>query len=193
MKAFSLARVSLPILLLATLACGCTGDAQASSKGSSGDNWTFLGNSWYVPRGNVEAIFSSTSNGGTFIPITDQTVFYIRTYQGGYFWGRVSTMLTIAGQSSGPNCFQLVGSVTPEGTVDLSFTPTGSSGIPTTGLGTMRFIKNQWSMENQMSTSASAGTITHWAYMVQCSSGQPCMQNLPGTSLTISDMLAPCS
>jgi hypothetical protein len=57
----------------------------------------------------------------------------------------------------------------------------------------MRFIRHQWTMENQMSTSASGGTITHWAYMVQCDSNQPCMQNLPGTSLTISEMLAPRS
>jgi len=194
MRRFSLARVILPILLLATLAYGCAGDAQGSSAGSSRGDWTFLAKSfWYVPPANLEAIFSSTSNGGTFIPITDQTVFYIQTYQGGYFWGRVATMLTIADQSSGPNCFQLVGSVTPQGSVNLSFTPTGSSATPTTGLGTMRFIRHQWTMENQMSTSASGGTVTHWAYMVQCSNGEPCMENLPGTSLTISEMLAPCS
>src|SRR5690242_13605019 len=127
----SLSWVILPILIVATLACGYTGDAQGSSEGSSGDNWILLANSyWYVPPANLEAVFSSISNGGTFIPITDQTVFHIQTYRGGYFWGRISTMLTIAGQSSGPNCFQLVGSVTPEGSVDLSFTPTGSSGVP---------------------------------------------------------------
>jgi hypothetical protein len=189
LKEFSL-EVILAILLLTSLACGYAGDAHGSSEG----DWTFLANSyWYVPPANLEAIFSSTSNGGTFIPITDQTVFYIQTYQGGYFWGRVATILTIAGQSSGPNCFQLVGSVTPQGSVNLSFTPTGSSGTPTTGLGTMRFIRRQWTMENQMSTSASGGTVTHWAYMVQCSSGQPCMQNPPGTSLTISEMLTQCS
>jgi hypothetical protein len=192
-RIWSLAQVILPILLLAALACGCAGDAQGSSKVSSGGDWTFLGNSyWYVPPSNLEAIFSNTSNGGTFIPITDQTVFYIQTYQGGYFWGRVATMLTIDDQPSGPNCFQLVGSVTPQRTVNLSFTPL-SSGTPTAGFGTMRFVRNQWTMENQMSTSASGGTITHWAYMVQCDNGQPCMQNLPGTSLTISEMLAPCS
>jgi hypothetical protein len=188
-KGFSPARFALAILVLACLACGYSGDAQ----GSKGSNWTFLADSyWYVPPANLEAILSSTSNGGTFIPITDQTVFYIQNYQAGYFWGRVSTLLTIADQTSGPNCYQLVGSVTPQGSVNLSFTPTGSSGIPTTGRGTMRFIGHQWTMENQMSTSASEGTVTHWAYMLQCRSDQPCTENLPGTSLTIAEMLAPC-
>ena len=98
-RILSLTQVILPILLLSALAGGCAGDAQGSSKASSGGDWTFLGNSyWYVPPSNLEAIFSSTSNGGTFIPITDQTVSYIQTYQGGYFWGRVATMLTIDGQ-----------------------------------------------------------------------------------------------
>jgi hypothetical protein len=191
LNGLSLARlILLPILFLTTLTGACAGDAEASSV----RGWTFLNNSyWYVPPANLEAIFSSISNGGTFIPITDQTVFYIQTYQGGYFWGSVATMLTIAGQSSSQNCFQMVGSVTPQGSVNLTFTPTGSSGTPTTGLGTMRFIGKQWTMENQMSTSASGGTVTHWAYMVQCSSGQPCMQNLPGTNLSISAMLAACS
>jgi len=141
---------------------------------------------------SLEAILSSTSDGGTFIPITDQTVFCVEKYQGGYFWGLTSTMLTIADQTSGPNCYQLVGSVTPQGSVNLSFIPIASSGVPTNGRGTIRFVENQWTMENQMSTSASEGTVTHWAYIIQCISGQQCMQNLPGTSLTLSEMLAPC-
>ena len=179
---------------------GLVGDARgapsqgSSSRGVSSTEWRFLQNSyWYVPRANLAALLSSTANGGTFIPITDQTVFYIQRYVRGYFWGQVATELTVAGQSAGPTCFQLVGSVTPEGTVNLSFTPTGTSGTPTAGFGTMRLIGRQWTMENQMSTSQGGGTVTHWAYMVQCSAGQRCMRSLPGTDLTIAQLLDACS
>jgi len=176
--------------LFAALCSGCAGDAQ----GAPVKDWSFLQNSyWYVPTPNLLALLSSTQGGGTVVPITDQTVFYIKTYQSGYFWGTVATELTLAGQASGPTCFLLVASVTPQGAVNLSFAPTGSSGVPTSGIGTMRFIGGQWTMENQMSTSATGGTVSHWAYMVQCAAGQPCMESLPGTSLTINQLLAPCS
>jgi hypothetical protein len=183
---------AVPVLLvfLAALGTVCPGDAQGSGKSA----WSFLSNSyWIVPPANLPALLSDTSNGGTFVPIVDQTVFHIQTYQGGYFWGQVATMLTIGGEASGPNCYQLVGSITPEGSVQLSFTPTGSTGVATTGLGTMRFIRNQWTMENQMSTGVNSGLVTHWAYMAQCHANQPCQQQLPGTSLTVAQMLAPCS
>ena len=184
-----------PIIFLAVLSAGCAGDAQGSSQsGSSKTDWSFLANSyWIVPPQNLPAVISSTADGGTVIPISDQTVFYIQSYQAGYFWGKTATLFTLAGQSVGPNCFQMVGSVTPEGSVQLSFTPTNSSGSPTSGLGTMRFIRDQWTMENQMSTGSSSGEVTHWAYMAQCATGQPCMQNLPGTDLSVQQMLAPCS
>ena len=80
----------------------------------------------------------------------------------------------------------------PVGT-NLSFTPTGSSGVPTIGIGTMRFRDAQWEMENQMSTNGGSGTVSHWAYMVQCKAGQSCMNSLPGTSLTFSQLLSACS
>ena len=177
--------------ILAALCAGCAGDAQ----GAPVKDWSFLQNSyWYVPAANLLAVLSSVEGGvGTVAPIDDQTVFYIKSYQSGYFSGTVATELTIGGQPSGPTCFFLVGSVTPEGAVNLSFTPTGSSGVPTIGIGTMRFRDAQWEMENQMSTNGGSGTVSHWAYMVQCKAGQSCMNSLPGTSLTFSQLLSACS
>ena len=188
-------RLIAAIVLVSVLGSGFVRDARsASSRDSSSREWSFLQNSyWYVPRANLLALLSSTANGGTLIPITDQTVFYIQRYVRGYFWGQVATELTVAGQDSGPTCFQMVGSVTPEGTVNLSFTPTGTSGTPTAGFGTMRLIGRQWTMENQMSTSQNGGTVSHWAYMVQCGAGQRCMRSLPGTDLTIAQLLDACS
>ena len=191
LKLFGSLNSLLLFVILAALCSGCAGDAQ----GAPVKDWSFLQNSyWYVPTPNLLALLSSVEEGaGIVAPIDDQTVFYIKNYQAGYFWGTVATELTIAGQPSGPTCFFLVGSVTPEGAVNLSFTPTGSSGVPTIGIGTMRFRADQWTMENQMSTNGGTGTVSHWAYMVQCHSGQPCMNSLPGTNLTFSQLLSSCN
>ena len=104
--------------IIAALCSGCAGDAQ----GAPAKDWSFLQNSyWYVPTPNLLAVLSTVEAGvGTVVPINDQTVFYIKNYQSGYFWGTVATELTIGGQPSGPTCFFLVGSVTPEGAVNLS-------------------------------------------------------------------------
>ena len=127
------------------------------------DFWSFLNNSyWYVPTPNLLAVLSSIEGGGSVAPITDQTVFYIKTYQSGYFWGTVATELTIAGEASGPTAFLWSGRSRRRDLSIFPFTPTGSSGTPTTGIGTMWFIAEQWTMENQMSTSGGgSGVIDH--------------------------------
>jgi hypothetical protein len=183
-------RLYVAIVLVLILGVAPAGEAS----GLSPARWSFFQDSyWYVPRANLPAMLSSTSGGETFIPISDQTVFYIQQYKGGYFSGVVATEFTLRSQSFGPNCFQLVGSVTPEGTVNLAFTPTSGSGTSTSGFGTMRRERGQWEMENQMSTGTSEGRVTHWAYMTQCAAGQPCMQSLPGTDMTIEQLIGSCS
>jgi hypothetical protein len=155
--------------------------------------WNFLQNSyWYVPEANLPALLSTTAGGGAFAPISDQTVFFIERYAGGYFWEVVATQFTLGAVSIGPNCFQLVGSVTPEGTVNLAFTP-AAGGTATAGFGTMVKVHGHWEMENQMSTGTTQGRVTHWAYMTQCVPSQPCARSLPGTDLTIAQMIAACS
>jgi len=183
-------RLLAAVTFAIVVGCGIAGDARGTSLAS----WRFLQNSyWYVPQANLQALLSSTEDGGTYIPIGDQTVFHIQNYENGYFWGRVASELTIGGNAAGRSCFQMVGSVTPEGTVNLAFTTTGTSGTTTAGFGTMRFILNQWTMENQMSTSTGGGTVSHWAYMAQCSAGQRCMRSLPGTDLTMAELLDSCN
>lgn len=182
-------------IVLIAVGSGCARDANGSpAVEASTATWSFLQNSyWYVPTPNLPALLSATSGSTTsHIPITDQTVFYIQTYQEGYFWGQVATEFTVAGESD-TACFSMVGSVTPEGTVNLSFTPTDSSSSPTAGFGTMRLVGNQWTMENQMTSGTSQGSISHWAYMTQCISGQPCMESLPGTTQTIAQLLGGCT
>lgn len=165
------------------------------------DRWQWLQSTyWYVPVQYLPAVALNPSFRSP-IPVSDQTVYHIDHYAAGYFWGITAVSYTRAEGSaaSTPSCLQLVGSVTPEGSLHLTFTllpATGkaaSGSPPTIGLGTMTPKQGAWSMENQMSTLA-AGSIllTHWAYMYQCKPGERCFADLPGAGVSIPEFLAPC-
>ena len=142
-----------------------------------------------MPAANVNAILTTPHTKPA--PITDQTVLYIQKYIDGYFWG--ITAVQLANGSAKPICFELVGSVTPEGQVNLSFTPSGSQGTRTQGFGSMRFHEGSWKMENQMSTGVT-GEVTHWAYMTQCKKQDSrCMTGpLPGSNLILTEFVQDC-
>ncbi|HKV38874.1 MAG TPA: hypothetical protein VJX67_06650, partial [Blastocatellia bacterium] len=149
-----------------------------------------------------------------------QTVFHIEDYSKGYFWGKTAVRFVPIGDSpragglSAPVlCFQLVGSVTPEGSLYLSFSssssPAGqgsstgspfptpstaasnSGGNSTVGIGVMRFKAGEWRMELQMSSGA-AQRVSHWAYMAQCKEGGECMHELPGVRCSLPEFLGEC-
>jgi hypothetical protein len=165
------------------------------------DRWQWLENTyWYVPADYLLALVSSPTRQSP-IPASDQTVYHIVGYSGGYFWGPTAVTYEPLGGSSnsGPACLQLVGSVTPEGKVHLTFTlvPTGttipSSNPPTVGIGTMTRKQAAWTMANQMSTAAVGNILlTHWAYMYECKRNEACFTDLPGSGLSIPEFLAPC-
>lgn len=161
--------------------------------------WQWLADTyWYVPAKYLPALASNPALTAP-IPVSDQTVYHIEQYRGGYFWGitAVSYNRASATASGTPTCLQLVGSVTPEGRVYLTFTPLGGSGgsaaEPTVGLGTMAPQEGRWTMENQMSSLAAANLLlTHWAYMHQCKRGDSCFYALPGIQTSLPEFLAPC-
>jgi len=168
------------------------------------NNWEWLKNTyWYVPEQNLLAIRSDPET-GQIEQVYDQTVFQITNFLGGYFWGKVVVQL-MTGTGSSPAaadppvmCFQLVGSVTPEGSLYLSFSPTPTShrsrqqnNTPTVGAGVMRLKDDKWTMELQMASGTSQ-VVSHWAYMAQCASGEDCMQQLPGVGISLQDFLNEC-
>jgi hypothetical protein len=165
------------------------------------DRWQWLEDTfWYVPSDHLLALASSPTRRSP-LPVSDQTVYHIVGYSGGYFWGPTAVTYEPPGGSgnSGPSCLQLVGSVTPEGKVHLTFTlvPTGtttsSSNPPTVGIGMMTRKQAAWTMENQMSTVAVGNVLlTHWAYMFACRRYEACFTDLPGSGLSIPEFLAPC-
>lgn len=175
------------------------GDGMATAR------WQWLAHTyWYVPREYLLAVASSPTL-RTPIPVSDQTVYYISNYAGGYFWGTTAVSYGQPGRSAasgGVSCLQLVGSVTPEGKLHLTFTllgsqpsPSGgSTSEPTVGLGTMTRQGYRWTMENQMSTLAAGELLlTHWAYMYQCKPTEPCFAELPGVGISVPEFLGPCA
>ncbi|HTY53860.1 MAG TPA: hypothetical protein VMB26_01600, partial [Candidatus Binataceae bacterium] len=185
-------------LLLWTVAAilvGVTGSGVVDAQSASANRWRWLNNTyWYVPNQYLLAIASNPSVGAP-LPVSDQTVYYISNYKAGYFWGTTAvTYYAANSEPSSPSCLQLVGSVTPEGELHLTFTPLSSTDPqPTIGIGTMTLQGGAWTMENQMSTEPAGNLLlTHWAYMFQCSPGQPCYRSLPGVKTSIPDFLSPC-
>jgi hypothetical protein len=82
----------------------------------------------------------------------------------------------------------MLGSVTPEGRILLTFTVTSSSMSPsiTECFGEMQRKRGQWTMENQMFTAPNETLqIGHWAYMVQTQPGLPSWKSLPSTGVSV--------
>lgn len=146
--------------------------------------WSWLENTyWYVPTSNLSAVLFNSST-GTLAPVSDQTVYHITGYRDGYFWGKTVTQLG----SSSASCSSLVGSVTPEGKVLMTFTETsgGSSPSITEGIGQMQRRYGEWTMENQMFTSPGQSLqIGHWAYMLRTHPGLPSWYSLPSAGISV--------
>jgi hypothetical protein len=146
--------------------------------------WAWLANTyWYVPTPNLPALIYD-SKSGALVPVLDQTVYHITGYRNGYFWGETVTQL---GRSK-PTSTALVGSVTPEGRVLLTFT---SSSNATTGYGTMTRRNGVWTMANQMFTRTTTGSLVgHWAYMMQTRPGTRSWSSLPLARVSVPKFLS---
>ncbi|WP_165247871.1 hypothetical protein [Paludisphaera soli] len=114
----------------------------------------------------------------------DQTVYHVSGYRNGYFWGETVSQLG----SGEPMSSALVGSVTPQGRVLLTFS---SSTEVVQGFGQMTRKHGQWTMENQMFTPTSSGAqVGHWAYMVQTRPGMKSWNALPAVGVSVPTFLA---
>ncbi len=182
-------RVLTALALLASSSCGAWPDHHRRRY-----DWSWLENTyWYVPADGLAAVESSLAE-DTHTPISDQTVWHITNYADGYLWG---DQVVKTSSSDSYICMNLVGSITPEGDIQITFTFALPENVPAqlnqqvNGLGTMRFIDGQWKAEMQMTTGVTS-LITHWAYMTECRDGQPCNQQLPGSDLGLQDFLNQC-
>lgn len=170
--------------LISTLWCGAS---QAAVR-----RWAWLQDtSWYVPQQHLPATEFDLATQELQV-VSDQTVFHIDGYTDGYFWGKTVVQLTARPRL----CLHMVGSVTPEGHLHLTFAA-NLPGVPpaltpkTTGIGTMQWRQGAWKMALQMTTGLNT-LVTHWAYMTQCQAGEPCMQRLPGVQSGLQEFMESC-
>ena len=153
-------------------------------------DWRWLnGTTWYVPSSGLPAYVYTPPN-NTLTPVQDQTVYTITGYRNGYFWGRTAGQIG----TNDVSCMTLVGSVTPEGKIYLTFTPFPFSpgDEPTIGIGTMVRRAGRWMMENQMSTGTPSVQLGHWAYMVQTKPGTSSWYSLPGVNVSVTEFMSGC-
>lgn len=126
--------------------------------------------------------------------MTDQTVWQITGCEYGYFWGNCAALLYEYGTTPQnlPNAFRMVGSVSPDNKVLISFMPIVQLGaaLGTTGFGVLRqqVHNDQWYFEMQMATGTTELTA-HWAYMLQTKEGDASWNQLPGTHYSVPDFL----
>ena len=176
-----------PIISLAALvAVTLSSQRAASADGAMAPNWSWLkGTYWVVPTPYLPSLLLNPST-NRLIPAIDQTVYNITDYRNGYFWGK-----NVAQVGKLPvNCAALVGTITPDGKVLLTFTTVSSSGTASAqqGFGEMVFRNGAWTMLNQTSTAS----FSPWAYMVQSKPGDATWNSLPGVGMSVPDFLAQC-
>jgi hypothetical protein len=157
--------------------------------------WKWLaGTYWCVPPTSLPALRFDDGD-DTLAWRVDQTVWHITGYREGYFWGVSATLLRDAGEvapergpGSQPVGFTMVGSITREGRVYITFIP-NSRGSNTIGIGRAVPHETLWSLEMQMSTGSSSQTTSHWATMVRVRPGDPYWDSLPGFGISVPEML----
>ncbi len=191
-------RKFLIVLLVAALFLAISGPHQPHAEASPPfphGQWDWLkGTNWYVPEDFLPAIQTDLKT-LKVEEVLDQTVFHIDDSSNGYFWGFTAAQI-ITHSPPPTRCLLLVGSVTPDGSLNLTFTPI-LPGVPaallpkTTGIGRMRRMRGQWTMQLQMTAGMGlTKELTHWAFMAQCPPRAVCI--LPGLKIPLRKFLDNC-
>jgi hypothetical protein len=165
-------------------------DLQDSSR------WSWLGEQggtyWYVPPENLQAFRWETATPQKARSVDDQTLWHIQHYENGYIFGPLVVKFARIPRL----CQYLIGSVTPDGRVYISFNaveaiPAGTPSL-TTGFGQMVRSDGQWTFNMQMASGSATSQVTHWAFMRQCTPDDACWTALPGVNQSVPELLAEC-
>lgn len=143
---------------------------------------------WIVPPSTLLAYQYSPSS---YTSVTDQTVWIIDSYNGGYFFGNSYTAIVNPPNPINYTQKRIIGTVTDGGAVYITFIPSGA--IATTdlvnGIGT--FVNLQGSYRFVMQTNAGSTTdgLSHWSYMISINESSPYFNNLPGVDQSLPEFL----
>ena len=137
---------------------------------------------WYVPASYLPALLAINTREPRIATLTDQTVWHIEKYSDGYITGVSATNVGF-----GWSYMLMVGSVTPDGSVKLSFSPIGAvnPNDPTTqtitiGDGMLSRERAASAFLMRMTSGTTAASVTHWAYMLAVTPKDPEWRSLPG-------------
>ena len=83
----------------------------------------------------------------------------------------------------------MLGTVLPEGQVQITFLSGRKGSSPTIGFGQMVRTGEAWTFQMQMSTDRRGNRLLHWASMVQTREGEASWNDLPGVGLSVPQML----
>lgn len=148
--------------------------------------YCFKNSTWIVPPQTLLAYLYDNANA---IPVSDQTVWVISSYNQGYFTGQSYTAI----DNSLLSQKYLIGSVTSEGKVLITFySGTSSSTSLVSGIGDLSVKSSgQCSFTMQMNSGQNGvNGLTHWSYMIPVNPGDVFYNNLPGTNMSVPQFLA---
>lgn len=142
---------------------------------------------WVVPPNTLLAY---TYANGNMIPVSDQTVWVIDKFDGGYFFG--NTYVSIDGAPS--NQMKLVGSITPFGDVYITFYPVDGNLTNTdvvNGIGKFKKFKGRYYFVMQMNSAQNnLFGLSHWSYMLSVTEKDFFYRHLPGQNMSVPEFIA---
>jgi hypothetical protein len=152
-----------------------------SEDGEEGIDW-LAGTYWYVPPENLLALRALNTPQPVITALTDQTVWHITRTENGYLAGISATNI-----GEGWTYNLMVGSVAPDGTVKISFSPLGAlspgdsdTGTMTIGDGSLFADGDDVAFLMQMTSGSAQSSVSHWAYMLPVTPDDPEWHALPG-------------
>lgn len=136
---------------------------------------------WIVPP---QTLLAKNYNLGTTTSVSDQTVWVINTFDQGYFTGDAYTSINQVPDSH----TQMVGSITPQGDVLITFYFTKNE--PVNGIGVFKKICGKHTFIMQMNTSpTNFSGISHWSYMISAQLGDFFYEHLPGEDMSVPEFI----
>jgi len=143
---------------------------------------------WIVPKKGIYSVMH-LEDGNRFVVTRGQTVFHITDYFNGYWTGVVTVKVT---KAQVPSCQYVLGQITPEGKVHMTMFDVETGEVINTPLGNMVWKRGEWTMVNEMTGPMTAGTLSHWAYMVQSKKGDRTYKRLPFAHESIPKFMSAC-
>lgn len=143
---------------------------------------------WIVPSSTLLAYEYSPSS---YTAVTDQTVWIIDDYAGGYFFGNAYTAVINSGSTTYTQK-KMIGTVTSGGAVYITFIPLGPTSTTdlVNGIGTFVNLQGSYTFVMQTNAGSTTNGLSHWSYMISINQNSPYYYNLPGVDQSLPDFLS---